>query len=1560
MVMKIEELIKVMKEYNKTLSPIGMSSLEKQMYKAINESSLYISFPYISEAKDLGDNPYQFLETHHHFSKLLKDKSYLLTAYILHLYEYSFNKSYLRISARSLNISHHYTYLLNKIGSFYIYIAGNLNLKDLIYGQYRNINYNTDFSPVIAAYLLVDDKEAIEYCKDVLLSENNTGVITRDLIQAIEMSHNEELQDLLLDVFLAARLQEGLRQAISETCDEYQTSFFKKALKVIIDNHLIRYSSIQRAVLSWGGLGTDHYEEKDVKVLLSLFEKYMLENHTIDDALKQDNPLEIYIALYSIGFYDSEKAVETGISLLNHKESHKVASILTYLSISNTFKSDYYLNLFDLYKDNDWIMAIFFSCFHNKPDISKKEAYDYYFKIEEYARVFKPKKNIKTKGFEWLNRSLEEYQIITVLYNLLTLNITKETLTLFLPYLKYCTYYKDFKKLVKKINHTVNKDIRKKYYIQNIMTNDTRLLEVCKNSLIGIKLEDSDIALLEEKLKSKRSHVRSTVMEIINKQSIDLIKKSHDRLKNKTGYMGDAADELERKYPEVFNVKQEKVFYGLNEGFHLFHYVKPKSKDHPSYLATKKASLFKKRGYQLQYNFKKSKKEITQLLTKWSQLFEEHSEENYQFNGEDYILGDVFQINYSLFNTMKALPIHEIWEDYLKKNPIDNDTLYQIFVLSYNNTIYETTLDEILVHENVFDIKDIKLPYLNQVLSILKTIYHSQNINSFSYDLELFEFFLKTNTKKYFKHQYGYQYSVTEIPLVSYLIENVVKRWKTDEEFIKAFYLYYDCFNMYDNQRIYSPIVFSKAYRLSLISKDELYSILFHNGLLSKAYIECYFHNRRYYNNKPDLSLYALEPFSKEDNLELRNVLSDISDCFLKMETHRLNEETPVTQYLSHLKVIKGLKYIPMILRALGRDSFSRSEWGTNKNTVLTELIRNTYPSDYDDLSLLDELSETRIVEICMLAPQWIEIFDQYLKWDGFISGCYYFIAHMKTYENQDKKKAIIVKYTNLEPCDLTDGAFDAKWCKEVYQTLGEKRFNILYKASKYLCDNAFHTRARKYADACLNKMNKEDTLKLVKDKRNKDLLNAYCIIPIKDDNDLKERYLYIQQFLKESKKFGSQRQASEKRCCEIALMNLARNTVYQTPTRLSWAVETQIVKDEIDVLNPHSILDYQVYIEIDDLGKNNIIVINPKNKKQKSIPAKIKKLEEFIKIQDIHKIWNEQFRRSKKMLEEAMEDRIIFSKNEILTILENPIVAPMLQKILFIQDEHIGYIVDKQLQCLNKTYDLKDELRIAHCYDLYKSQHWDKYQQEVFDKKLVQPFKQVFRELYTKLDVELDKNETQRYSGYQIQVKKAVGALKSRKWNINYESGIERVYYKDNLIVNLYAQADWFSPSEIETPAIDYVTFHNRKDYKPVLIKDIDDIVYSEAMRDLDLAVSVAYVGGVDPITSFSTIELRKKIIELTARLMKLDNIELKDNFAYINGKLGYYHVHLGSGVIHQKFGHSIHVLPVHSQRRGKLFLPFIDDDPKCQEILSKIIMLSEDHKLKDPSIIQQITVKE
>jgi hypothetical protein len=45
-----------------------------------------------------------------------------------------------------------------------------------------------------------------------------------------------------------------------------------------------------------------------------------------------------------------------------------------------------------------------------------------------------------------------------------------------------------------------------------------------------------------------------------------------------------------------------------------------------------------------------------------------------------------------------------------------------------------------------------------------------------------------------------------------------------------------------------------------------------------------------------------------------------------------------------------------------------------------------------------------------------------------------------------------------------------------------------------------------------------------------------------------------------------------------------------------------------------------------------------------------------------------------------------------------------------------------------------------------------------------------------------------------------------------------------------------------------------------------------------------------------------------------------------------------------------------MHGQHRGRLFLPFADEDPKTAEVMSKVLLLAGDKEIKDPNILDQL----
>ncbi|MUG98959.1 hypothetical protein F7734_44365 [Scytonema sp. UIC 10036] len=80
------------------------------------------------------------------------------------------------------------------------------------------------------------------------------------------------------------------------------------------------------------------------------------------------------------------------------------------------------------------------------------------------------------------------------------------------------------------------------------------------------------------------------------------------------------------------------------------------------------------------------------------------------------------------------------------------------------------------------------------------------------------------------------------------------------------------------------------------------------------------------------------------------------------------------------------------------------------------------------------------------------------------------------------------------------------------------------------------------------------------------------------------------------------------------------------------------------------------------------------------------------------------------------------------------------------------------------------------------------------------------------------------------------------------------------------------------------------------------------------------------------------------------------KLNRQVLEGHLGSYSVHLGSGIVHRQPGGALCIVPAHSQHRRRLFLPFADNDPKTAEIVSKVLLLARDKEIQDPTILSHI----
>lgn len=1582
--MNRQEMRESLKQYNQTLA--HCTQLEQQFLNAVDKSYFY-GF-YISDIS-LPNKVEDFLRHQHNFKHLLPDHHEKLSHYLRHIQEWTANKNLIRMDARSANFAYYEGKVVRAIGAFYAFYGSGMSMRELIYGQYRDCQSSIDFSAVIAERLLADDPAVIQYCQDVLTGENNTAVLSRDVIVAIEQSHCGDLQKLLTRVFLAARLQEGLRQQVIETVDENNLDYFFTIIEAVHEHDLLRYASVQRGVLTWIGIGYELVKEKDVRYIFETIRSFIHDPSTRDRALTAEQPLNIYLALYCIGLVEVDQAIQKAIALLDQPQRHVVACALIYLKMTNCPLITRMLPQLPQYQDDEWIMALLISEWcrvdFKKARLSKAEMAVIFDQSMRFVSTMKSQQTYTAKGFSWFSVTLDKTAIGYKLFELLELIPSQARVEQCLPYVASQLRGKKLETFMTQSFSLLDQEQQKAFFLKEIISANEALAGIIEKLYCELSLSDEDIRCLEARLSSKKGTARAHIVNVLAAQSDRQVQASYERLIESTHpSIRESALELKRKAPHCFDEDAgETKIYGSESGFGLYSPHKSYNMPYTSKIKTiKKGFLVKKTVIDFAYLFPWNKEQVLAYLSKWGARIIAHQDDEY-YNGYEYrqIKSAFYPLNYRE-HSLASLPCGEVWEAYFQEDQLSADVVFELRLLlegiAFNSFLSVQTPLFYLTEKEVGDI-----PYYRHISTILSYyFYRYEGCQEYRHKAcMLLEIILRYGDGyQYVKKYYDQEYLESLYNLFPFLYQQLhfeTADAKTFREYFPILISSYEAFNLRCRKETlhkftFSPLMLSRAVLMGLLPKEILYESILdtHNETqvqymytnahqLTRAYQDAYFEGGSLWQ-KPhfDLKTYhhGRTPYDKDVVALLREQLDVIADQLIAMEKTRLNEQTAVTSRVKNLYVVNGIEHFITAAHVLAHDDLKRQSGGNDRNAVFTDLIRHCYPRPNDQPQTLqkEHFPEQRLVEFAMLAPQWIDLINQVLAWDGFQEGCYFFIAHMKQYHDE-QKKAQIAHYTRLDPQDLRDGAFDMDWCKRVYERLGESHFQMLYQAAKFLCDNSFHTRARKYADACLRKKDLQVFYEQMRQKRNKDALNAYCIYPLQDDEDLLRRYQEVQRFLKESKQFGAQRQAGEKRACEIALMNLAANSPYETVTRLSWMMESEMVKQNAAVLTPQPIEDGQIWIEIDEQGRNQILV-EKKQRRLKSIPAKLKKHETVLAIKQIHQLWDEQYRRSRAMLEQAMTAGTLFTHVEIQTIMKNPIVAPMLAKLVLLSDERLGFYEAGCLRGLHETFACGDTVQIAHPYDLYRHQCWHEYQAYLYQHQIVQPFKQVFRELYLKLEEERDQSASKRYSGYQIQPKKASAVLKARKWNVSEENGLEKIDYGRRLAVNLYAQADWFSPSDIEAPCIDYVQFSRQKDHTPLAMKDVDDIAFSEIMRDIDLAVSTAYVGGVDPITSFSTMELRKTIMTYTVQLMKLANVEVGDHFVNINGSLNRYSVHLGSGIVHQEGGGAIHIIPVWSGQRGKVYLPFLDEDPKTAEIISKVIMLAQDEKLKDPSILAQI----
>lgn len=715
----------------------------------------------------------------------------------------------------------------------------------------------------------------------------------------------------------------------------------------------------------------------------------------------------------------------------------------------------------------------------------------------------------------------------------------------------------------------------------------------------------------------------------------------------------------------------------------------------------------------------------------------------------------------------------------------------------------------------------------------------------------------------------------------------------------------------------------------------------------------------------------------------VQKAVTKIRCRIIELELQRGDLPTPASRLAMQLRYSGGAETLIRLLQAFGEGSFARAYafHGESRQMIYSHLIRATLPSETDTseqfaaLRRQTTIGEKRWIETAVYAPQWASHIEVAVGWEGLTEAVWWFHAHNKDMgwhvpsEIREAWSAEINTQTPLRAQDLLDGAVDVAWFKRAYARLGPQRWAALHHAARYASISGGHMRAQLFAQAMLGQIAPDVLIQRIRNKRHQDSVRALGLLPLPEtgrEDALLERYLLLHEFLQGSKKFGSQRQASEKLAVRIALENLARTAGYGDPLRLEWRMEQRAVADLMQGPVHVVVENVTVSLSIDESGEPEIGVERQlKSGVVKSLlkmPANVKKQPEVMALISRQNDLRRQASRSRLSLENAMIRGDWFTSNELETLCRHPVLGPMLKQLVFYrEDDAMGYPVmgGAELEGIRMgttRLGATDRLRIAHPHD-FLTHDWHLWQQECFRRERIQPFKQIFRELYVVTQVELEDHDfSRRYAGQEVNPRQALALFGQRGWVTHPEEGTRKTFHDENLTAHVQMLNGVLTPMEVGGGTIETISFSKRGDWQRLPLRDIPPRIFSEVMRDLDLVVSVAHLSGVDPEATQSSIELRGSLVRETVDLLKLNNVTVKERHVLIDGQLNSYSIHLGSGTVHQRPGGYVCIVPVHNSQRGRVFLPFADKDPKTAEIIAKTVMLARDSLIKDPVILAQL----
>lgn len=372
--------------------------------------------------------------------------------------------------------------------------------------------------------------------------------------------------------------------------------------------------------------------------------------------------------------------------------------------------------------------------------------------------------------------------------------------------------------------------------------------------------------------------------------------------------------------------------------------------------------------------------------------------------------------------------------------------------------------------------------------------------------------------------------------------------------------------------------------------------------------------------------------------------------------------------------------------------------------------------------------------------------------------------------------------------------------------------------------------------------------------------------------------------------------------------------------------------------------------------GKVRLDVLGPGGPVTR-IPAALRAGDTYRQARAAQRETQAQYRLFRRHLEQRLLEGAPCSTGEFRYLCANPVFAHLAERLVWRTSERqdLLWAAPERWETLEgETVDLSSvtlTLTLVHPVALAEDGTLGAWQALAADRRLVQPLRQVFREVYT---VEGETGtHCWRFAGRRLEPGRAYAVLRAAACAPG--NGTARREWPHGVTAHLcWAHAaagrDLFGPQRKAEVSSGEIWFTRGDTVLP--LHHVDPVIFSETLRTADLLATRAAMGEAE-LTSRETVALRALLLREAARSFQLTNIAVPEDgrYALVLGSRATYRINLASGTVFlEPEGRQI-LVPHHNAS----WQP-VEEGDSTSEILALTLDLAHDDTLGDLTFLAQL----